>query len=377
MSVQGDRFKAIADAIRAKKGTSDPIKASDFATEIASIEAGGETLGGEYNIEQIVDGDNCELVITTASGGGISAEELALYSDANIRLKTAVGVYAFSYDTLLSALTDGSLSGVVRKEDLGSITSFRKGAFEYTNITAIEIPNSVTSIGRYALSYADNLTDIYFYSNTPPTIDGTLTTSIIFHIPEGATATYQSAYGSGYTYIEDTYDYTPPQTEKTLFQACVDGSITEIAEGILGDITYIRGGAFDSCSNYTTFYMPDTVTEYGNSYSWSNPTALTYFKISNNLTAIKNYFLSNAINLPIITIPASVTSIGSRAFNNCSSLTTIVMEGTTPPTLANTNAISTATTAIYVPDESVSTYQGATNWSNFASIIKPISEREV
>lgn len=318
-----------------------------------------------------VDGTEMEFA------GGVSAEELASYSDANIRLKTAVGVYAFSYDTLLSALTDGSLSGVVRKEDLGSITSFRKGAFENTNITAIEIPNSVTSIGKYALSNASNLTDIYFYSNTPPAIASALQANAILHIPEGATATYQSAYGSGYTYIEDTYDYTPPQTEKTLFQACVDGSITEIAEGALADITYIRGGAFDGCSNYTIFYMPDTVTEYGNTYCWYAPTALTYFKISNNLTEIKNYFLSNAINLPTITIPASVASIGRGAFNNCSSLATMVMEGTTPPSLANTNAISTATTAIYVPDESVSTYQGATNWSSFASIIKPISEREV
>lgn len=319
-----------------------------------------------------VDGTEMELV-----GGGISTEELALYSDANIRLKTAVGVYAFSYDTLLSALTDGSLSGVVRKEDLGSITSFRKGAFEYTNITAIEIPNSVTSIGRYALDYVPNLTDIYFYSNTPPAVDGFLQGNAILHIPEGATATYQSAYGSAFTYIEDTYDYTPPQTEKTLFQACVDGSITEIAEGILGDITFIRNGAFDGCSSYTIFYMPDTVTEYGGTYTWEDPTALTYFKISNNLTGIKNYFLADAINLPTITIPASVTSIGSRAFSNCSSLITMVMEGTTPPSLSSTNAISAATTAIYVPDESVSTYQGATNWSNFASIIKPISEREV
>ena len=56
------------------------------------IKGSAEALGGEYNIEQIVDGDNCELVVTTASGGGISTEELALYSDANIRLKTAVGV---------------------------------------------------------------------------------------------------------------------------------------------------------------------------------------------------------------------------------------------------------------------------------------------
>lgn len=40
MSTQGDRLKAIADAIRAKEGSSDPIVASDFPARIAAIETG-------------------------------------------------------------------------------------------------------------------------------------------------------------------------------------------------------------------------------------------------------------------------------------------------------------------------------------------------
>ena len=37
----GDYLKDIADAIREKKGTTEPINAQDFASEIASIEGGG------------------------------------------------------------------------------------------------------------------------------------------------------------------------------------------------------------------------------------------------------------------------------------------------------------------------------------------------
>ena len=40
MSTQGDKLKAIADAIRAKEGSSDPIVASDFPARIAAIETG-------------------------------------------------------------------------------------------------------------------------------------------------------------------------------------------------------------------------------------------------------------------------------------------------------------------------------------------------
>lgn len=40
MSTQGDKLKAIADAIRAKEGSSDPIAANDFPARIAAIETG-------------------------------------------------------------------------------------------------------------------------------------------------------------------------------------------------------------------------------------------------------------------------------------------------------------------------------------------------
>jgi len=43
LSTQGDKLKAIADAIRAKEGSSDPIAANDFPARIAAIETGIDT----------------------------------------------------------------------------------------------------------------------------------------------------------------------------------------------------------------------------------------------------------------------------------------------------------------------------------------------
>lgn len=43
MSTQGDKLKAIADAIRAKEGSSAPIAANDFPARIAAIETGIDT----------------------------------------------------------------------------------------------------------------------------------------------------------------------------------------------------------------------------------------------------------------------------------------------------------------------------------------------
>ena len=72
------------------------------------------------------------------------------------------------------------------------------------------------------------------------------------------------------------------------------------------------------------------------------------------------------------------TNIGSMCFF-MSGLTTLILGAPTVCTLANTNAftntpIADGTGYVYVPDDLVEAYKGATNWSTFASQIKGLSE---
>ena len=102
--------------------------------------------------------------------------------------------------------------------------------------------------------------------------------------------------------------------------------------------------------------------------------SLQSIQLPESLTTIDGSAFNGCSSLKEITIPAGVTKINGGAFNNCSSLQYIRIEATTPPTLASTSAIPSTIGAIYVPDESVTAYQAATNWSSFASKIKGISE---
>jgi hypothetical protein len=76
-----------------------------------------------------------------------------------------------------------------------------------------------------------------------------------------------------------------------------------------------------------------------------------------------------------VTIPSSVTSIGTQAFYSCSSLATVYENANTPPTLpsgSNAFASDAAGLLIHVPSGTVATYQAATGWSQFASqIVSP------
>ena len=75
-------------------------------------------------------------------------------------------------------------------------------------------------------------------------------------------------------------------------------------------------------------------------------------------------------NLVQIEIGECVTSIGDSAFSNASSLTSIKVWQTTPPTLGGTPFANTGNAPIYVPASSVDLYKN--QWAGYASRIQPI-----
>ena len=72
-------------------------------------------------------------------------------------------------------------------------------------------------------------------------------------------------------------------------------------------------------------------------------------------------------------IPNSVTQM-MKTFRNCTSLKELTMLGTTPP-LMQSALDGCPIESIYVPDSAVEDYKAATNWSEFASNIKPLSSK--
>lgn len=80
-------------------------------------------------------------------------------------------------------------------------------------------------------------------------------------------------------------------------------------------------------------------------------------------------------NLLTIHLPSTITSIGYYAFED-TSLNEMVILATVPPTITAETFPYGVTTTIYVPDASVAAYKAATNWSAYASDIKPLSTKQ-
>jgi len=82
--------------------------------------------------------------------------------------------------------------------------------------------------------------------------------------------------------------------------------------------------SFSGCTNLTGITIPDSVTSIG-SYTFSSCTNLINITIPNRVTSIGESAFENCTSLASIIIPNSVTSIQDQAFRYCTSLTSITI----------------------------------------------------
>ena len=141
--------------------------------------------------------------------------------------------------------------------------------------------------------------------------------------------------------------------------------------------TQIYSGVFTNCYSLEEIILPNTITTNLPSSEFYNCYCLKKVVLPSSITELAVSLFENCFSLQEITIPSGVTNIKANAFKNNYSLSTIILEPTSPPTLNatfNTNYLK----KIYVPysaDHSIlTTYQNASNWSDYASIMEELPE---
>ncbi len=244
--------------------------------------------------------------------GSVVIPESVIYDGITYRV-TSIEYNAFSY-----------CSGLTSVVIANSVTSIEYLAFDNcTGLTSVTIPNSVTSIGGSAFNACKNLTEIKIPNNV---------TSI---------GEYAFSYCSGLTSIEIGTCIGNKDSVTSIgnyaFYGCT--GLTSVIFG--NNVTSIGNYVFSGCTSLESVKILNSATNIGNAvFGGSSPkkvelncdtisrwlsrnTSIEEIIIGNSVTSIGEKAFCECTGLTSVEIPNSVTSIGSEAFRGCSGLTSV------------------------------------------------------
>ena len=137
---------------------------------------------------------------------------------------------------------------------------------------------------------------------------------------DGVTIYYKLINNS--TEVEVSYRGSSFSSYSNEYSGVVNIPASVTYNGMTYPVTSIGESAFDKCTSLTSVTIPNSVTSIGNG-AFYVCRGLTTVTIPNSVTSIGDYAFSRCTGLTSVTIPNSVTSIGDGAFYFCSDLTEI------------------------------------------------------
>ena len=299
-------------------------------------------------------------------------------------------------------------SGLTSVTIPSSVTSIGYRAFwDCSNLTSVEIPNSVTSIGDEAFSGCSSLTSV----DAP---------AAFFDLPEAYWPYYtkilrQVKVNSGeltenallfinrsYKTLQtlDVSDVTNTEFADEAFKDCYNLQVLVLPEGlqkvgymmvagcknlqaidIPASVEEIEQSAFEDCRSIKSitfggassgapgrFNAPAAASQLKKIGNWAfyNAHELQHLDIPEGVEEIGDGAFYGCTYLEDMVLPSSIRAIGDNCFALCGKLTKIVCNATTPPAIqAKTFYDVNRLIPVYVPDESVASYESDEYWKEF------------
>ena len=205
------------------------------------------------------------------------------------------------------------------------------GAFSGTNVTSVEIPNTVSKIGRYAFYGCSDLNFLTLPSQLNEIGDFAFVESgiVLITIPANVISIGDQAFTNC----------------SSLESVSFEDELTLESIGIW---------AFAFCTNLQAINIPDSVTAIRTStFEGCSSLSSVSFGDESQLETIEDNAFNSCVSLAEIALPENLTTIGERSFMDCENLTSVTFRnpdgwqaGSTP--LSSSDLANDITAATYL-----------------------------
>ena len=229
---------------------------------------------------------------------------------------------AYDDHVAITGMTDTSIQELTIPDTIDGlpVTEISGYACRYcTNLTAVTLPATLTTIGSHAFQDSRSLTSVTLPAGLTELGDAAFaecTSLSEFRVEPGNTAFL----------AKDGILYDSTGTQLLRYPPAKSGTEFTIPD----DVTDVGDAAFQECSNLVSVTMPDTVENTGKGV-FAGCSALEHVQLSDRLTELGYYnqswggYFASCGKLRDINLPSALRSIGSSCFLYCSALEEITL----------------------------------------------------
>ena len=319
-----------------------------------------------------------------------------------------IGQQAFAYCSQLSGLKLSGLKYIDQYAFHGcsalsgtliipeSVISIQSGAFAYCDhLQSVEISSTVSEIQGSAFNSSSATFTVNSANQNFSVSDGILFNfdqSTLIQCPTSKTGAYTipasvATIGKGsFANCTGITSVTIPSAtsiiEDEAFKGCINLTGTfNISAGIFS----IGLNVFENCPKISAFSVDPANTAYSFNNGLLTDVGLQMIKrcipsksgnvvLAPEITSIDNSAFSDCTNITSIELPAAISGIGQRSFNNCTALHDIYILATTAPDMSSSymafEGVNMRTCTLHVPAGTKSVYKQASVWQNFTNIVE-------
>ncbi len=253
-------------------------------------------------------------------------EGLEFYPINDTECAVSVGKAQLLKEIVIPSKYKGYTVATVNGQSIGG------GFASCTNLEKITLPDTIMSIGDDAFWFCSSLTNVV--------------------IPDSVTSIGEAAFAGCSSLTSVVFGDSVTSIGERAFAGCSSLTSVVIPDGV----TSIGWCAFDNCSSLTGVYITDIA-------AWCNISGL--YNLTDYGSSSKSLYLNNELVRELV-IPDGVTSIGYKAFEYCSSLTSVVIPDSVTSIGEAAFQYCSSLTSVVIPDSVTSI--GSSAFDNCSSL---------